>query len=206
MIQLDMMKELKDLYTAFPERIFFTTIPSLNYLMIDGEGDPNVSQLYKDSVQALYSVAYTIKFSLKKSSQAIDFKVMPLEGLWWVEDMNLFSIENKKDWKWTMMILQPECVTSDWVNDCKNSVIKKKGLQLANEVRFETYHEKEVTQILHKGPYSTEAENIQKLHKTITDWGYLRTGKHHEIYLNTPLKTAPEKLKTIIRQPIQKKK
>jgi hypothetical protein len=206
MKKLNLFKGMKDVYTAPSDMAVFRIIPTLRYLMIDGEGDPNTNELYKDSVQALYSVAYSIKFFIKSSEQAIDFKVMPLEGLWWVEDMNLFSIENKKDWKWTMMILQPEFVSTDSVNEAKNKVISKKGLKLAGNVQLETLNEKDVVQILHQGPYSAEADNIQKLHKAILDQGYRRSGKHHEIYLNTPLKTAPENLKTIIRQPFQKEK
>ena len=131
---------------------------------------------------------------------------MPLEGLWWVDDMNLFSIDNKKEWKWTMAILQPEFVTPESVDNTKNQVISKKGFELANEVRLQLLLKQDVVQILHHGPYSAESENIQKLHNAIHDLGFKRSGKHHEIYLNTPLKTAPENLKTIIRQPFQKEK
>ena len=169
--------------------------------MIDGQGDPNTSTEYRDAVQTLYSVAYTLKFQIKKGLLAIDYPVMPLEGLWWVDDMKKFSVENKKAWKWTMMILQPELVNEELVKNAFQQVMDKKGIQAADKVRLETLFENEVVQLLHKGPYSTEAENVQKLHQTIEKKGFNRSGKHHEIYFNSPLKTAPENLKTILRQP-----
>lgn len=201
MEKLDLRKELKDLYSAPPNQVVFITIPKLNYLMIDGQGDPNTSTEYKDAVQALYSVAYTLKFQIKKSQMAIDYPVMPLEGLWWVDDMKLFSVENKKAWKWTMMILQPELVNEKLVKNAIQLVKDKKSIQAAEKVRLESLSENEVVQLLHKGPYSAEAENIQKLHQAIEEKGFFRSGKHHEIYFNSPQKTAPENLKTILRQP-----
>jgi hypothetical protein len=205
MIKIDLMKELKDLYAAPLNKVVFKTIPPLHYLMIDGKGDPNTSPLYKESVQALYSIAYTIKFSLKKGAEEIDFKVMPLEGLWWAEDMNLFSVEKKQNWKWTMMILQPKMVSAEIVQKAKSTVIEQKGINLAKQVRFEEFEEKDSVQILHKGSYASETENIRKLHQAIEEQACLRTGKHHEIYFNSPLKTSPENLKTIIRQPFLRK-
>ena len=204
MDKLDLLKQKKGLYSAFLNKVSFLTIPPLKYLMINGEGDPNTSQLYKNSLQALYALAYGLKFAIKKGTPSIDFKVMPLEGLWWVEDMNLFSVKNKEDWKWTMMILQPDMINEGLVKEICDQVVRKKGLVLAKNVRFEQYTEGDCAQLLHLGPYSAEGDNIEKLHKTILEHGYQRKGKHHEIYLNTPLKTAPEKLKTIIRQPIEK--
>ena len=204
MNKVDLLKELKDLYKASVQGVTFLEIPKMKYLMIDGKGDPNANPVYKDSVQALYSLAYAVKFFIKKSQQAIDFKVMTLEGLWWVNDMNQFSIEKKDDWKWTMMILQPDLITDQLVDAMRNQVIEKKGLPHVNKVRFETYSEGLCAQILHFGSYSTEGANIAKLHNAIAEKGYKRVGKHHEIYLNTPLKTAPDKLRTIIRQPAGK--
>ena len=204
MDKLDLLRQMKGIYSSSINKVNFIKIPPLNYLMVDGEGDPNTSQIYKDSLQALYSLAYALKFTIKKGKSSIDFKVMPLEGLWWVDDMNLFSVKNKEDWKWTMMILQPNLITVDMVSEMCEQVIKKKGLLLTQQVRLEQYIEGECAQILHLGPYSAEGENIERLHTTIREQGYQCKGKHHEIYLNTPLKTAPEKLKTIIRQPIGK--
>ena len=201
---LDLLKQMKELYSSSINKVNFLKIPPLKYLMIDGEGNPNTSQEYKDSLQALYSLAYALKFAIKKGRLPIDFKVMPLEGLWWVEDMNLFDVNNKDDWKWTMMILQPDFIKDDLFSEIQEHVIRKKGLVHAKKIKLEQYLEGDCAQILHRGPYSAEGENIEKLHTTILDHGFRRKGKHHEIYLNTPLKTAPENLKTIIRQPIEK--
>jgi hypothetical protein len=201
MKKLELLKQLKDIYSAPLNQVVFMTIPALNYLMIDGQGDPNTSTEYKEALQTLYSVAYTLKFQIKKSQMAIDYPVMPLEGLWWVDDMKLFTVENKKAWKWTMMILQPELVNEELVKNAIQQVIDKKGIQSADKVRLETLFENKVVQLFHKGPYSAEADNIQKIHQTIEEKGFIRSGKHHEIYLNSPLKTAPENLKTILRQP-----
>ncbi len=202
--KLDLLKHMKEFYSASRNKVDFLMIPSFNYLMIDGEGDPNTSQAYKDSVQALFSISYGLKFAVKKEKLSIDFKVMPLEGLWWVEDMTLFSVKSKADWKWTMMILQPDLITDEMVSKMRKQVIKKKGLVLAESIRFQNFDEGDCVQILHLGPYSTEGDDIEKLHTAINERGYQRKGKHHEIYLNTPLKTAPENLKTIIRQPFGK--
>jgi hypothetical protein len=204
MEKLDLVKQMKEFYSASMNKVVFIKMPSLNYLMIDGQGDPNTSQVYKNSVQALFSLPYGLKFAVKKQKPFIDFKVMPLEGLWWVDDMTQFSVKSKGDWKWTMMILQPDLITDEMVAEIRDQVIKKKGLILAESVKFIRYEEGDCVQILHLGPYSTESNDIEKLHTTISEHGFQRKGKHHEIYLNTPLKTVPENLRTIIRQPFGK--
>lgn len=202
MEKVDLLKSLKELYTAKPAQIIFLNVPPLNYLSIDGKGDPNTSSFYKDAVQALYSLAYAIKFAIKKGDQGIDFKVMPLEGLWWVEDMRKFSIEHKDEWLWSMMILQPQFVIAQLVDEIRTNLLKKKGFPLLNQVQLITLQEGKCAQTLHAGPYATEGPTIAALHNAIAEKGFQRMGKHHEIYLNTPLKTAPEKLRTIIRQPV----
>lgn len=204
MEKLDLLKQMKEFYSASSNTVNYLKIPSLNYLMIDGEGDPNTSQAYKDSVQALFSISYGLKFAVKKGKPSIDFKVMPLEGLWWIEDMTLFSVKSKGDWKWTMMILQPDLITREMVSEMQKMVVKKKGLVLAKNIQFQQYDEGDCVQILHLGPYSTEGDDVEKLHTVISENDFQRKGKHHEIYLNSPLKTAPDNLKTIIRQPFTK--
>jgi hypothetical protein len=202
MEKLDLLKSLKELYTAKPGQIIFSEVPPLNYLSIDGKGDPNTSSFYKDAVQALFSLAYGIKFAIKKGEQSIDFKVMPLEGLWWVEDMRKFNIEHKDEWLWSMMILQPQLVTAQLVDETRASLLKKKGFPLLIKVQLVPLEEGKCAQTLHAGPYATEGPTVAALHAAIAEKGFQRMGKHHEIYLNTPLKTAPEKLRTIIRQPV----
>lgn len=203
MDKIDLKKELKEFYWNSKKEIRIVKVPPMNFLMIDGKGDPNDSEEYMDAIQSLYSLAYTIKFSLKKESE-IDYGVMPLEGLWWTDDMREFSEDNKKIWKWTVMIMQPKFVTQKIFSKCFEDVRKKKNLQSLSKIRFEKYGEGLSAQIMYVGPYSDEGPTIMKVHDFIKEKGYELKGKHHEIYLGDPRRTKPEKLKTIIRQPIEK--
>ena len=137
-----------------------------------------------------------------KKGKGVDYGVMPLEGLWWMDDMTQFSTDRKDEWKWTAMIMQPKYVTEA---DFKAALeqVKKKNLPAISKLRFECFHEGKAAQIMHIGPFSTEAENMQKIHTAIKASGHQLSGKHHEIYLNDPSKTAPEKLKTVLRQPMK---
>lgn len=196
---------LKQLYKASAKEVTFIDVPALKFLMIDGQGDPNTSQEYKDAVEALYAVSYALKFALKR--QGLDYKVGPLEGLWWADDMKEFSTESKGDWYWTMMIAQPNEATSENVNDLIRQVRQKKNPPALDKLRFVTLEEGTAAQIMHFGPYGAEGPTIQKLHGWIHHHGYRFDGreqKHHEIYFGDPRKTAPENLKTILRQPFIK--
>jgi hypothetical protein len=174
----------------------------MNFLMIDGEGDPNTAPKYREAVEALFNVSYTVKFRIKKAS-GVDFAVMPLEGLWWVDDMSKFCAERKGEWKWTAMIMQPKPVTEDEIGLAVAQVKKKKNLAGLSKIRFESFHEGAAAQIMYVGPFADEGPVIAKMHTKILDSGHTLSGKHHEIYLNDPSKTAPEKLKTILRQPMK---
>ena len=202
MKKIDLKKEYKDFYTAKSEAKIID-VPSFKYLMIDGKGNPNTSKEFSNAVELLYKISYTIKFAVKKGKMEIDYSVMPLEGLWWADDMNAFTADSKDDWKWTVMIMQPEFINEKLFEEAKSSVEKKKGLN-CNAVRFEEIKESLSAQIMHLGPYSNEKGTIEKLHKFINENGYAFNGKHREIYLSDVRKTAPEKLKTILRQPIKK--
>lgn len=204
MKKIDFKKELEGIYKVAANKIEVVTVPKLNYLMIDGFGDPNNSQLFQSAIEALYSLSYTIKFIIKKGDRQIDYGVMPLEGLWWSDNMANFSMENKADWKWTLMIMQPEFVTASIVSMAKEQAGKKKDMPMLNDIRLETMDEGLCAQILHTGPYSAAPPTIARLHAFIKDNNYNFNGKHREIYLNDMRRTAPEKLKTIIRQPIIK--
>jgi len=171
--------------------------------MIDGEGDPNTSQAFQDAVEALFSISYTLKFMIKKGKEGIDYGVMPLEGLWWADDMSQFNIKNKANWKWTLMIMQPEYVTEKLFHESMEQVKKKKDLESLSKVRFEAFSEGKSAQIMHIGPFSEEGPTIERLHNFIKESGFKLVGKHHEIYLSDIRKAAPEKWKTIIRQPIK---
>jgi len=200
MTKIDYRKEFGDWYTASTSKPKLVMLPVLNYLMIDGKGDPNTALEYQQAVEAIYPVAYGIKFKVKRDT-GIDFGVLPLEGLWWVPDMDLFSTSSKDDWFWTAMILQPPVVTREIFSETIAEVRKKKDLPALDKVRFESYHECQTAQIMHIGPYADEAPTIRKLHEFILSQGYMLDGKHHEIYLGDPRRSSPEKLRTIIRQP-----
>ena len=200
MEKVDLMKELKHLYRPPKEEVTAVDVPPLKYLMIDGQGAPGGEE-YGIALGALYSVAYTLKFSSK--AQGTDFKVMPLEGLWWADDMAAFAEANKEAWKWTAMILVPDFVTEEMVEEAKAQAMEKKALPAISRVRLETYHEGPSAHILYIGPYADEDETIQRIHQFIEQQGNRLRGKHHEIYLSDPNRTAPEKLKTVIRQPFE---
>jgi hypothetical protein len=201
MNKLDMKKQLATFYKAPARTVEDVDVPEMWFLMIDGRGDPNKATEYAEAVSALYQLAYAIRFHIKKGPQAIDYGVMPLEGLWWADDMRAFSTEDKSAWKWTMMILQPEFVTRAVVEEMRIEVARKKNPAALPKIRLETFREGPSAQILHIGPYSAEGPDIAKVHDHIRESGHTLRGKHHEIYLNDPRKSAPEKLKTIIRQP-----
>lgn len=200
---LDWKKELKHLYQPSANEVVAVEVPAMHYLMIDGKGDPNTAQEYADAVEALFAVAYAIKFMVKKSALAIDYGVMPLEGLWWANDMSKFSTGDKSNWLWTMMIAQPPCVTPAMVETATAEVKKKKNPAALARLRFEEFNEGQCAQIMHLGPFSEEGPNIKKVHHFIETGGYQRRGKHHEIYLSDIRKAAPAKWKTVIRQPMQ---
>jgi hypothetical protein len=203
MDKIDYKKQLKHLYTASAKQPTLVDVPVLNYLRIDGIGDPNTSSAYKNAVEALFSLAYTIKFAIKKGSTAVDYGVMPLQGLWWMDDMKQFSVARKDEWKWTMMIMQPEVVTQAIVTACRSDLTRKKDLPALSKVEFAAFQEGRAAQILHVGPFSEEGPTIQKLHDFIRAQGLKLAGKHHEIYLSDTRRAAPEKWKTIIRQPVE---
>lgn len=205
----DFRKENKELYNPSAKEVSIVDVPEMNFLMIDGEGDPNISQEYQASIEALFSVSFKVKFiSEKENSQ--DYVVMPLEGLWWVENMEDFSIQDKSGWKWTAMIRQPDFITKDMIKRAIEEVEKKKSLPALSRIRFESLHEGLSAQIMHIGPYYEEGPTIEKLHNFIEENGYEFDGsvpgeKHHEIYMSNMRRTSPEKLKTIMRQPLKRK-
>jgi hypothetical protein len=202
MATIDWKKDLKALYFPPRGRFTFIDVSPLNFLMVDGHGDPNTATEYTDAIQALYTLAYTIKFALK--SQGVEFSVAPLEGLWWVPDMAQFSDKEKGAWDWTMMIFQPDAVTAEVVEAARAEALKKKGLPALEKVRLATYHEGLSVQTLYLGAYADEGPTIVAMHRFAEEQGYALHGKHHEIYMGDPRRSAPEKLKTVIRQPVRK--
>lgn len=204
MRKLDLKKELRPLYQPSVREVVEVDVPRFNYLIIDGEGDPNTSPAYAEAVEALFSVSYATKFVVKKASLAIDYTVMPLEGLWWAEDMSTFSVADKSSWKWTLMIMQPEFVDPQAIQGAITAVMKRKpSASAVSRLRIESFAEGRCAQIMHLGPFSAEGPTIAKVHRFIATRSRL-AGKHHEIYLSDIRKADPSRWKTIIRQPMQR--
>ena len=198
---VDLRRELRTLYSATRTPAMLE-VPELPFLMVDGHGDPNTAPAYAEAVEALYTVAYTVRFALKRGPAAVDAPVMPLEGLWWTADMAAFSADDKSAWDWTMMILLPPQATDDVVDEARAAAARKKRLDPIGRVRRERYAEGLSAQILHVGPYSAEGPTVATLHAFVAARGCRLTGKHHEIYLGDPRRAALEKLKTVVRQPV----
>ena len=205
MSKVDFKKELKHLYKPSGRKFAVVDVPPMQFLMIDGHGDPNTAQAYQDAVEALYGVSYKLKF-ISKKELGKDYVVPPLEGLWWAENMATFSSQrDKNQWDWTMMIMQPEWITPEITDVAMKEVEKKKGLPALARLRLETYREGLSIQIMHTGSYDDEGPILAELHhEFIPNNGYEEAGKHHEIYLGDPRKVVPEKLKTVLRQPVRK--
>ena len=204
MEKLDFKKKLKHLYNPSAKEVCLVDVPEMNFVIFDGSGDPNIAQEYQEAIEIIYSLSYTIKFLIKKIHE-IDYGVMPLEGLWWTDDMSLFSTDNKDIWKWTVMIMQPECVTPVVFQDACLQVESKKKRSGITRARFQSFQEGNAIQIMHIGPFSTEGPTLENIHEFARNKRYTFDDllqKHHEIYLSDYRKTSPDKLKTIIRQPV----
>jgi hypothetical protein len=201
MPKLDLKKALKSLYQASAQEISLVEVPPLYYLMAHGQGDPNTSPAFPAATETLFRLSYTLKFMLKKE-QGLDWGVMPLEGLWWADDPKAFIEGRKAEWRWTLMIRQPDFVTREQVAQAREAAAAKKNAPPLYDTTFGRFAEGLSAQVLHLGPYGDEAPTIAWLHAFIREKGYHFGGKHHEIYLSDPRRTAPLKLKTILRQPI----
>jgi hypothetical protein len=201
-VKADLKKALKELFAPKAGEFSSVTVPPLNYLMVDGHGNPNTSADYVAAIEALYAVSYTLKFFSKKELDR-DYVVPPLEGLWWAEDPDAFRSHQKDDWDWTMMIMVPEWLAADQVrNGIDAAQAKKPGLDLAG-LRFESLEEGPCVQIMHVGSYDDETPTLLRLHdEYLPQAGLKERGKHHEIYLSDPRKTDPAKLRTVLRQPV----
>jgi len=202
MKKIDLKKELRSLYQPSAKEVVAVVVPTMNFLMIDGMGDPNNSQAYAAAVEALYAVSYSLKFMVKKGDLAIDYGVMPLEGLWWADDMTQFTTEDKANWQWTMMMMQPAFITEEMAARTIAEVKKKKNPAAIDQIRFAPFAEGDCAQIMHIGPFSEEGPTVAKVHDFIDRNGYTLRGKHHEIYLSDIRRADPARWKTVIRQPL----
>ena len=197
------LKKTLDAYQAKRDRFRIVDVPDLRYLMIDGHGDPNSSPAFTEAVEALYPVAYTLKFAGKRELGR-DYVVMPLEGQWWAQDMAAFTTaRDKSRWDWTLLILVPDWTTPEMFAAAVEQVRAKGGPARLGDVRLETLSEGRCVQTLHVGPFDAEAATLARMHdEFIPAHGLRRTGRHHEIYLSDFRRVAPEKQRTILRQPV----
>jgi|UniRef100_A0A7V6A153 hypothetical protein len=194
-------KALQQFYTASADAISMVEVPPLHFLKAEGQGDPNTSPEFQSAAETLFRLSCTLKLLLKKE-QGLDWTVMPLEGLWSAEDMITFLEGRQGVWQWTLMILQPDIVTGEAVGRAVELAQSKKGASPLYDTTFGRHTDGQSVQILHEGPYAGKAATIARLHRFIREKGYHFAGPLHEIYLNDPRQTAPEKMKTILRQPV----
>ncbi len=202
--KIDFKKKFKDLYQPSAKEVVVVEVPEMQFLMIDGMGSPGDSQKYQDALATLYPVAFKTKFLSKGKGK--DYVVPPLEGLWWADDLNDYRSGNRDNWKWTMMIRQPDWITEKLIEEAIAITNDKKPelSELLPKLRLEKYLEGKSAQIMHIGPFSEEGPTVDKVHKFIEDQNGKFDGfnqKHHEIYLSDPRKAKPENMRTVIRQP-----
>lgn len=197
-------KKSDDAYRAKAGVFRVLQIPPMQYLMIDGSGDPNHDASYRQALETLYPVAYKLKFTSKQDLDR-DYVVPPLEGLWWAADMESFSTHrDKTQWQWTMMLRVPAWLGESDVDQALAQAQTKTALPAANLLRIEELAEGTCVQTLHLGSYDDEAAILATMHEQFIPAQQLRmTGKHHEIYLSDSRRVAPEKLRTILRQPVE---
>ncbi len=203
MDKIDFKKTMKALYNPPAGRFVLVEVPPLDYVAVDGAGDPNTAPAYREAVEALYAAAYTLKFASKKEL-ARDYVVPPLEGLWWAEDMASFKDRRKGEWSWTMLIMIPDFIDRAGAERAIAAAKKKSASAALDRLRIERIAEGRAVQTLHVGSYDAEGPILAKLHEEFLPAnGLVEAGHHHEIYLSDPRKTAPERLKTILRQPVR---
>lgn len=207
MEKLDLRKELKPFYAPSAKKVELITVPAFSFVMIDGaiepDASPGTSPLFQQVMQAMYGMAYTLKFMFKKRTEdPLDYPVMPLEGLWWVEDGH-FDIQQPGNWKYTLMILQPDQVTQQDFAAALDQLRKKKPSPALEQLRLERFEEGLCVQTMHMGAYADEPATVARMEAFALENGYQMCGRHHEIYLGNPMRADPAKLKTILRHPVR---
>jgi hypothetical protein len=203
MKQVDLRKELGHLYDPSAKEVVEVEVPEMRFLMVDGQGDPATSMADQEAIETLYALSYALKFAIKEE-EGLDYAVMPLEGLWWVDEEGAALediLENRDKWKWSSMMMQPEWVTEGRVERALTFVEKKKRPPALRRVRIEPSHEGRAAQVMHIGPHAEERPAIERVDRFIEERGARMRGKHHEIYLTDPSRTPPKMNKTVIRHP-----
>ncbi|QES45145.1 hypothetical protein DEJ49_32885 [Streptomyces venezuelae] len=203
MAPYDVKRERKEFYAPKNRAWAVVDVPEQQFIAVDGAGNPNTAPAYTEAVEALYTVAYTLKFAAKRTAGG-DFVVAPLEGLWWADTPEAFTSGAKDAWSWTMLISMPPWISKEMIEDAGQAAPAKKKRPAISRVRHLTLHEGRSAQVLHIGSYDDEAPVLHELHHTyLAAHGLRPTGLHHEIYLSDPRRTAPEKLRTVLRQPVE---
>lgn len=198
----DLKKDRRQYYSA-KRAVEVVDVPTIKFLMAVGEGDPNTSKLYADVVEALYTVSYGVR-AVAIEDLGRKHTVGPLEGLWWADDLRVFSSRDEDAWHWQMMIAQPDWVTDEIVAAGTERALAKKDLREGDRIKFDSFTEGPAVQVLHVGPYDAEGPTIARMHEEfMPENGYRPRGSHHEIYLSDARRTAPERLRTILRQPVE---
>ena len=211
---LDLRKQYKYLYKPSAKKIELVQVPRLQFAMVDGAIEkgqsPGTSPGFTEAIQALYGISYTLKFMLKKrKTNAIDYPVMALEGLLWLTEGDVFDINIKDNWSYTLMIMQPDVITKELFEEAREQVRKKKGdSEKLSKARLAYFEEGLCVQVMHIGPYATEPATIERMRAFAEENGYRdcvgHERKHHEIYMSDPRRASPEKLKTVLRHPVEK--
>jgi len=203
MTKYDIKRDLKQCYGATNTAWQLAEVPRQQFVAVEGHGDPNTSALYAEAVEALFSVAYTIKFASKNALDR-DFVVGPLEGLWWADDPAAFTTREKDAWSWRLLIAQPDWVTETMIDDARQSALAKRALSAIDTLHHHVLEEGTSAQLLHVGPYDDEGPALERLHhQYLLENGLRLAGLHHEIYLSDARRTEPAKLRTILRQPVE---
>lgn len=203
--KLDYKKDFKQLYFP-PTEPVFVDVPEMKFLAINGKGYPNQkgNGEFQQAIQALYGIAYTMKFTLKFKKIGQEYTIPPLDSLWWMQGGGTISKKRLQDWRWTLMIPQPDFITKKYISDAILLLKKRGKTGPFGKVQFKKWKEGRSAQLMHIGPYDKEGPSINKLLAFIKEKKLKVSGKHHEIYLSDPRRVAPSKLKTVIRYPVKK--
>jgi hypothetical protein len=196
-------KDREDEYRVRRHAVRFLTIPAHRFVMVDGSGPPG-GEAFEALTPGLYAAAYGLRFALKR--RGVIGKVGPLEGLWWhargATDLDAILAGDRSDWRWTLMIVTPDEAADDEIDEQLTAARTKVAPEIAPLLRVEPFEEADVAQVMHVGPYAEERPSIERLHAGIAEAGFHARGKHHELYLGDPRRSAPERLRTILRHPI----
>jgi hypothetical protein len=201
--KVDYTSALRHLYRA-REEPNLVEVPPMRFLMIDGQGEPDGSDTFTEAVEALFAVAYAVKFQVRAEA-GVDFGVLPLEALWWLPHAHLWDFAAGSDRQWTLMVMQPEIATDEVVGGMLDRIATTGSPPGVDRIRFAPYEEGSAVQCLHQGSSRAQRASLERLRAFIVELGMVPTGKHHEIYLSDPHRTAAHRLRTILRQPVRER-